>query len=176
MFFQKTMPIELHLIRANDFVRMDADEQLDFEESKQALQGLALACRKRGLDRAMLDLRDLPVPEKPKFTMAELAALVKAFCDAGFTRQQHLAVLYDHDIHRGIRNFTFFSRLPGIQVQAFNDFESAITWLRRDPGKSPELQRGAPVPIRKTGHAKTPGNAHIRPSRQPLRPTRKGHL
>jgi hypothetical protein len=58
------MPIQLHVIRASEFVRLDSQEYLDFEASKQALQGLARACRKRGLDRAMLDLRRLALPAK----------------------------------------------------------------------------------------------------------------
>ena len=41
------MPVELQVIRASEFVCLDADELLDFEASKNALQGLAQACRKR---------------------------------------------------------------------------------------------------------------------------------
>ncbi|HUA65603.1 MAG TPA: hypothetical protein VME24_07135, partial [Alphaproteobacteria bacterium] len=73
------MPIELQVIRAIDFVRLDADEHVNFEESKKVLQELALTCRMRGLDRAMMDIRDIPIPDKPRFTDAELAALVSAF-------------------------------------------------------------------------------------------------
>jgi hypothetical protein len=51
------MSAELQVIRANEFVCLDANEHLDFEASKKALQELAQACRKRGLNRALLDLR-----------------------------------------------------------------------------------------------------------------------
>ena len=148
------MPVELQVIRASEFVCLDADELLDFEATKSALQGLAQACHKRGLGRAMLDLRDIPVPDKPHFTATELAALVGIFRDAGFTRQQRLAVLYQFDVHGGVRNFAFFSKMRGLQVQAFREFEAALQWLSVGLEDADELQAGVSVPIAK-GESKT---------------------
>src|SRR5947208_11951203 len=91
------MSLELQVIRASEFVCLDPDEHLDFEASKKALQLLALACHKRGLNCAVVDLRSLPVPSKPQFTKTQLAALVGTFRDAGFSRQQRLALLYHQD-------------------------------------------------------------------------------
>ena len=141
------MPIELHLIRASDFVCIDADEHLDFDESKKALQKLALACRKRALQHAMIDLRDVPASDKRRFTNAELAGLVGAFREAGCSRSLRLAILYRRDVYGGIRNFTFFSRMRGLQVQAFHDFESAIHWLWKDTEISLEEKHGVAVPV-----------------------------
>jgi hypothetical protein len=151
------MPVELDIIRASEFVRLDPHEHLDFEASKQALQALAVACRKRGLDRALLDLRALPVLPKPRFTQTELAALVRTFQEAGFTREQRLAVLYQSDIHGGIQNFAFFSRMRGLRVRAFKEFEEALQWLSRKPEDEDESQRGeVPIPITQTLHQKLP--------------------
>jgi hypothetical protein len=141
------MPVELHVIRANEFICLDPDEHLDFEASKKALQTLAQACRKRGIDRAMVDLRDIPVPDKPKFTTKELAALVNTFHEAGFTRKQRLAVLYEWDVYGGVRNFTFFSRLRGLQVQAFHEFETAMLWLWKESENPAEMQQWEVVPV-----------------------------
>ena len=142
------MPLELQVIRASEFVRLDADDLLDLEASKEALRSLAQACRKRGLDCAMLDLRTLPVPARPQFNMTELVALVGTFREAGFTRQQRLAILYRHDVHGGVRNFAFISRLRGLQVQAFNEFEGALLWLSSEPaGRAARSEREVPVPI-----------------------------
>jgi hypothetical protein len=140
------MPVELQVIRASEFVCFDADKHLDFEASQKVLQGLVMACRKRGLDRAMLDLRDLPILPKPHFTPEQMAVLAGTFLDAGFSKHQRLAILYSHDIHGGIRNFTLFSRLRGLQVQAFQQYESAIHWLWEQK-KSAEPPHGAYVPI-----------------------------
>lgn len=123
------MPIELQVVRASEFVRLDPRARLDFEASKQALQSLAVACRKRGLDRALLDLRHLPRLPQAQFTPKQLAELVSAFHEAGLSRQQRLAVLYRDDAYGGIRTFTFIGRIRGINVQAFTEFEEGLQWL-----------------------------------------------
>ena len=71
----------------------------------------------------------LPVPAKRLFTPAELATLVGTFREAGFSRQQRLAVLYQKDPHHGARLFAFISTMRGWQVRAFSDFEDALLWL-----------------------------------------------
>src|SRR5215472_16661225 len=142
------MPVELQVISANEFVRLDATSHLDLAASKEALQTLAHACRKRGLDCAMLDLRSLPVPPKPHFTPTELAALVRTFHEAGFTKQQRLAILYNLDVYGGVRNFAFISRLRGLRVQAFTDFEAALQWLSGEQLSRPESRAGeVAVPV-----------------------------
>lgn len=171
------MPIELHLIRASEFIRLDPDEHIDFEASKRVLQDLAYACRKRGIDRAMVDIRNIPVPDEPRFTPSELAALVGAFREAGFTRQQRLAILYKHDVYGGVRNFTFFSKLRGLQVQAFHEFEAAFYWLAEE--RPAELGQGTEVPILKPAAKKRAedivGGIRRPPVLRPVRRT-KGNL
>jgi hypothetical protein len=156
------MPITLDIIRANEFIRLDAKEHLDFEASKQVLEGLALACRKRGLDRAMVDLRMLPAPARPQFTANELAVLVGTFHAAGFSRKQRLAIVYRQDIHGGIRTFAFLGKLRGLQVQAFDDFEDALQWLSWGYEDFAQQQRGAAVPIVKREAKKRTVDAHAR--------------
>jgi hypothetical protein len=138
--------MDMQLIRASEFVRMGARGLLNFDASKGALEDLAAACRKRGVDRALLDLRDLPIPAKPLFTPAQLAALVETFREAGFGRNQRLAVLYREDPHHGARMFAFISALKGWRVKAFADFERALLWLSE--GNGLEHERGEQeVPI-----------------------------
>src|SRR5262245_9741780 len=126
------MPVELQVIRANEFVRLDPDDHLDFEASKQTLQAIARACLKRGLCHAVLDLRHLTIPARPLFTKTELANLVLIFKDAGFSEEGRLAILYRQDIHGGIRDFAFISRLRGTHVEPFTDFEAALQWLSEE--------------------------------------------
>src|SRR5262245_50184477 len=123
------MPTELQIISASEFIRLDPQRHLDFESSKEALRVLAVACRLRGIDRAMLDLRGLPTPARRLFTTAQLAALVDTFREAGFSRQQRLAVLYRRDPHGGARMFAFIGFMRGWQVRAFSEFEPAFAWL-----------------------------------------------
>lgn len=141
------MPVEFQVIRASDFVCFDAEEHLDFEASKKVLQELAMACRKRGLECAMVDLRDLPVPPKPRFTRGELVEMAGAFRAAGFSRGQRLAVLYREDVHGTIRDFTEVSRAQGLQVRAFHEFDNAIHWLGKATEHPLEHKHGIEVPI-----------------------------
>jgi hypothetical protein len=140
------MPLELQIIRASEFVRVGTRDHLDFAASKQALSEMAHACRKRGVNQALLDLRELPIPPKPLFSPTELAALVETFHEAGFTRNQRLAILYREDPHHGARMFAFISTMRGWQVRAFNHFEDALFWLSASKGAEAE-RRGQNVPV-----------------------------
>jgi hypothetical protein len=123
------MPLELQIIRAAEFIRLSASDHFDLAASKAALANLADACRKRGIDRALLDLRELEPGPKPVFSPSDLVKLVNTFREIGFTRQQRLAILYSVDPHRRARLFAFISTLRGWNVRAFDDFEKAINWL-----------------------------------------------
>jgi len=140
------MPIDLHIIRASEFVRVSPQGHLNFQASQEALAMLAHACRKRGVDRALLDLRALPMPPKPLFTRSELVALVATFREAGFSRRQRLAVLYRSDPHRGARMFAFISIMRGWHVRAFGDFEEALYWLSKEKG-APREREEQEIPI-----------------------------
>lgn len=150
------MPLEMQIIRAHEFIRLGAEGHFDLEASKQVLAQLASACRKRGIDQAMLDLRALHPGPTPVFTPSDLAALVNTFREIGFTHQQRLAILYSADPHHRARMFAFISTLRGWQVRAFGTFEEAVLWLSQ-PGKAdPETESAAgqqPVPLKVRGRA-----------------------
>lgn len=143
------MPTALHLIRASEFVCVDADEHIDIEHTKKTLRDLVYACHKRGVKSAMMDLRGMPIPSKPYFTSNELAELVETFHEAGFTKNERLAILYEWDNFGGVRNFTFFSRMHKMQVQAFQDFERAIYWLSEQQDALGSSPPGTPIAIAK---------------------------
>jgi hypothetical protein len=148
------MPFELQVISATEFVRIGPQGRLDFKTSKETLARLAQSCRTRGLDRALLDLRSLPVPDKPLFTPAELAELVETFHEVGFGPRQRLAVLYRHDPHHGARTFAFISRMRGWRVRAFEDFESALLWLSAAGTEKRSRPEGPGIPIQFAGPRK----------------------
>jgi hypothetical protein len=156
------MPFELQVIRATEFVRIGPQGRLDFKTSKKTLATLAQACRKRGLDRALLDLRSLPVPAEPLFTPAELAELVGTFREVGFGPRQSLAVLYRSDPHHGARTFAFISRMRGWRVRAFEDFETALLWLSAAETEKRSRPEGQGIPIR----FKEPGKEIAKAGRQ----------
>lgn len=137
------MPLELQIIRAREFIRIGAQGRLDLLASYQVLVGLARACRLRGIDRAMLDTRDV----QAELTPNDLAELVGAFREIGFTKHQRLAVLHRGDPHRRARTFALIGKLRGWKVQAFDCFEDAMAWLSKEEKKS-EPQAGDAIPVR----------------------------
>jgi hypothetical protein len=145
------MPLELQIIRAAEFIRIGAEGHFDLAASKQALAKLARACRKRGIDRALLDLRALRPGPKPVFSPADLAAMVDTFREIGFTRELRLAVLYHSDPHRRARLFSLLGIMRGWSVRAFGDYEQAILWLSEEPAEgvpSPRSASAKSVPVK----------------------------
>jgi hypothetical protein len=145
------MPLELQIIRAHEFIRLGAQGHFDLAASKMALAELAHACRKRGIDQAMMDLRALRPGPKPVFTPADVAALVSTFQEVGFTQKQQLAVVYHSDPHQRARLFAFLSTMHGWSVRAFSDFAEALTWLSSEEDLSPQPAKSAaetPIPVR----------------------------
>lgn len=123
------MPLDLQIIRASEFIRLGAHGQLDLAASREILRQLADACRKRGIDHALLDLRDVHPGPVPMLSREDLAALVSTFHEVGFSKRHRLAVLYSTDPHHRARLFAFMTTLHGGNVRACKDFEQALLWL-----------------------------------------------
>jgi hypothetical protein len=119
----------LEVIRATEFIRVGAQGEFDLAASKDALRTLAMACHKRALSHAIIDLREMKANPTPVFSVDDLRELVNTFSEAGFSRELRLAVLYESDPHKRARMFAFLSNMKGWNVGAFNDFEEAILWL-----------------------------------------------
>jgi hypothetical protein len=123
------MPMELQIIRAQEFIRLGAKGHYDMKASKAVLAQLGAACWKRGINQALLDLRALHPGPKPVFSPNDLVMLVNTFCKVGFTHELRLALLYGSDPHHRARLFAFIAKLRGWKVQAFDNFEAAVMWL-----------------------------------------------
>jgi hypothetical protein len=164
------MPLELQIIRASEFIRLGAHGHFDLAASKAALAELVGACRKRGLNQALMDLRALHPGPKPVFSPADLIALVNTFREIGFTHQQRLAILYHSDPHQRARLFAFLSTVRGWSVRAFANFEEALLWLSSGPETAVKLSRspaGKRIPVRNLKQEANPPAAPVRrPGRQ----------
>lgn len=160
------MPIELQIIRAQEFIRLGAHGHFDLKASKAVLAQLAAACCKRGIHQALLDVRTLVPGEKPVFSPKDLMTLVDTFDEIGFTPQDRLAVLYRSDPHRRARMFSFIATVHCWKVQAFDDFEKAVFWLSAAETEAAEAENELPsrrkieIPIAKkrTKESHPPGN------------------
>jgi len=119
------MPIELEIIRAAEFIRVGTQGHFDLTASCAVLSKITTACKRRGIERALVDVRDSVANLNP----TELAALVNVFRDIGFSRDQRLAILHAEERSHRPRMFAFISRMKGWNVRAFGDFEQAMYWL-----------------------------------------------
>jgi hypothetical protein len=153
------MPLELQIIRAQEFIRLGPRGRFDLKASKAALAHLAAACCRRGTHQALLDLRALQPLPTPVFSPRDLSSLVKTFREIGFTRQQRLAVLYHSDPHQRARMFASIATLRGWQVQAFEDFETAVGWLSASSGENRVPQNALEIPVRSATSLKTPARS-----------------
>jgi len=174
------MPIELQIIRAQEFVRLGAHGHFDLKVSKAVLAELARACCKRDINQALLDLRALHPGPKPVFSPNDLVTLVNTFREVGFTHKDRLAVLYGSDPHHRARLFSFIATLRGWKVQAFDSYEQAILWLSGgDAPPETELHPDQPqkIPVRKRGKLLTAAKPVPQPKitilKSPAAPSRK---
>jgi hypothetical protein len=55
-------------------------------------------------------------------------------------------VLYQHDVHGGVRNFAFIGRMRGLKVQAFTEYPAALHWLSEGLENRGDRQQGE-IPI-----------------------------
>ena len=137
--------MELHVIRFREFVRLDAHGQLDMAESHAVLSRLGQVCRRRGIERALLDGRDI----QTELTPDEIAGLVRDLAEMGFTRNQRLALLHKGDPHHRAALFALIAKLRGWKIRAFGDFEEAVDWLSSGPDSHPQPHTsGEEVPLR----------------------------
>jgi len=142
------MPLELQLIRASEFIRLNAEGHFDLETSKMALANLAWACHRRGIERAMIDLRGIRVQLTPMLSRDDLVALVNTFHCLGFSKRQRLALLYDTDPHGRARLFAFITIMRGWKVRSFTKFEEAMMWLSENFKQDRRTTNPVQVPIK----------------------------
>jgi hypothetical protein len=152
------MPLELQIIRAREFVRLGAEGQFDFESTHAVLKTLADACRKRGIERALVDVRE----SSSNLTPNDLAALVTAFSKVGFSKALRLAVLHGGNQEYRARLFAFISGLRGWKVRAFENFEEALEWLSVDhESESEPGEEAVPIQINQPANEQQSGTTRL---------------
>ena len=173
------MPVELQIIRASEFIRLGAPGHLDLASSREMIQQLARACHRRGIDRALLDLRGIHPGDTPMLSRKELGALINTFCSSGFSDRLRLVVLYSSDPHHRARIFALMGILHGWNVKASENFEEAVHWLSDEqdiPNRTE--QKVQEVPVRKTRRLSAPAPQRVqvreKAGRQKKTPPRGG--
>lgn len=121
------MPYQLCIVRAGEFIKCGPRSTLDFPETKRVLTALADAQARRGVDRAILDLRKATVD--PPLSYTQLYELARAFQQAGFGQKQRLALLVPPNKYDKAEFFAICASSPTWNCYPFDTFEEAMEWL-----------------------------------------------
>ena len=119
------MPQKLHIVRARDFLRLDAQGTVDFESSRRGMEAVAKACVESGLDCALLDLREV----QKHLSITDLWTLASTFGQMGFQAKHRLAILHRLDAMDRADFFAMCAANRGYRVAAFDTFEDAFEWI-----------------------------------------------
>src|SRR4051812_31635425 len=84
------MGCDLHIVKMSDIVRLDANGRFNLEQTRNVLASIARTCLDRGINAALLDVRDA----HGDLSMTDMYTLASAFHDMGFKQEHRLAVLH----------------------------------------------------------------------------------
>jgi hypothetical protein len=119
------MPYNLHIIRSEDFFRLDTHGHFDLESSRRVLAALAAACREQEIEQALLDVRN----SEGTLSTTDLYALAAAFGEIGIPPTFRLAVLHRFVGGEKAEFFAMCANNRGWNVRAHDNFEDAFEWL-----------------------------------------------
>src|SRR4051794_17192417 len=118
------MTCNIEIVKTSDFVKLDPEGHFDFEASRGVLASLAKACIDRGINCALLDVRDI----HGDLSTTELYTLARTFQDMGYRREHRLAVLH-RLFGTKAEIFATFAAERGWNVRAFDSYEEAMEWF-----------------------------------------------
>ena len=119
------MPVNVKVIRTKEFIKTTATGALDFASSKQALVDIASLITQPGEYEVLVDTRGAEVALST-IELFELGNALAALPSLHRSKIGILAPVSDMD------NAKFFETVAvnrGIKIEAFIDFEEAMTWL-----------------------------------------------
>jgi hypothetical protein len=131
------MPYDLYVVKTSDFLRLDADGRFNKAQTRQVLEGIAKTCVERGVNAALLDVRDA----RGEMSLTDLYELACTFNEMGFRHDHRLAILHPFHGERA-EFFALCAAQRGWQVRAFLEYEEAMDWFAE--------------PVRKIAPASTP--------------------
>lgn len=121
------MPQNIQIIAAKEYVRSDISGKVDLQTSITILKELAEAHARTANSDILLDTR---AADGTAMSGLDIYELVICLRDLGLGRANKIAVLYTvtDGLDRG-KMFEMLAQDRGLQVSAFQDFESAYNWL-----------------------------------------------
>jgi hypothetical protein len=123
------MAYSLHIVRTQDFLRLDPAGNLDYDQTRAALSDLASHCVRAKIPCALLDIRDLD-PAKTRLSMQDIYNLARTFHEMGFRKEEHrFAILHRYRAGDRADLFASLAKADGWHVETFETFEDAMEWF-----------------------------------------------
>ena len=135
------MPYSVKVIRTADFIRLkSASNKIDINSARAALRVIGETCRAEGIDRVLIDTRDVTVP----LTVPELFFLATSLAETGLPRSVWIAILPGSDRFDRAQFAALCAANRGWTIRAVRSFEEAINWFSEsDPNQQPEEDESA---------------------------------
>jgi hypothetical protein len=123
-----TMPANIRIIHAHDFIKATAEGKLDLEESKRLLMEIASASAHLVDFDIVLDTRKAE-SEMSVTDLWQLAAELSDNFRKAFSRSVRTAILCPEQRFDPAGFFALCAQNRGFQVNAFTSFADAYEWL-----------------------------------------------
>lgn len=119
------MPVDIRVIRAQEFVKATPEGRLDLAASKQLLADVASATGGLSNYQIMLDTR----MTESFMNESDLWDLATALSELGSTFHRKTALLCSADRLDRSKFFALMARYRGFEMRAFTSYENAMEWL-----------------------------------------------
>jgi hypothetical protein len=123
-----TMPVDIRIIHAHEFIRATTEGKLDLEASKELLKALAAASADSADYNIAVDTR-ATTSEMSVADLWHLASELSEHFRARFSRPLKTAVLCPTGRFDSASFFALCAQNRGFNVRAFTSFEDAYSWL-----------------------------------------------
>ena len=125
------MPVNYKIIQAKDFITVTPTGEIDLKESKKVLGQLADMLGLVGNYELLLDMREA----HSNMQQAELEEIVRELVRHKDVFQNKIAVIARNDEQFNKAVFVeICANIDGLTVEAFTDYEQAITWIQSEGG------------------------------------------
>lgn len=120
------MPIDVKIVPAREFIRTKANGEFDLEGTKELFLAVFSKMKETNVSEVVMDFREAST----KLTASDINELLSVLNHVGSWSTWKIAIVYrpKEDWDRA-KFFELGAQSKGYRVEAFQDFEKALTWL-----------------------------------------------
>jgi hypothetical protein len=120
------VPINVKIVPAREFIRTKANGEFDLEGTKELFLAVFSKMKETNVSEVVMDFREAST----KLTASDINELLSVLNHVGSWSTWKIAIVYrpKEDWDRA-KFFELGAQSKGYRVEAFQDFEKALTWL-----------------------------------------------